>query len=580
MAHPGPASPSPKDPAAELRATLVLRRPKMLADSHGNSGKQSVHCRNHPTHSEFAAEQSALAADVRTVRAFARTHGLQVEEVQRHSRLMLLSGPAAAMRQVFAASPIQLHASAEAPKCKAPASRSFASTASGPDVPAALAGAVDAVFGISAQPGAVRRGTHWRSHKQATPAKNHLRNPALIRAKSALSQPSITDLEQAYGFPPGTDGKGQCIAILEFGGGYRREDLQRYFLAIERKLPRVTDVLVDGAKNDPAPDALVHRFFDVVEGKRPVPKAGRALDEIESAQCTVEVTMDLQLAGALAPGAHLLVYFGLPTEQGIVHTLSRAIHGAEARRHKPSVIAISWGEAEPSFSEPFTTHIDGLLQDAARLGITVCASSGDGGSRNSSPDGKDAVNFPASSPYCLGCGGTTAKFAADQLVEERVWNAVHHGIPGATGGGVSRRFALPAWQRDVPVPANPLSLPGRGVPDVAGPADPARGPMILVAGRAGSAGGTSAVVPFWAALVARFNQALHRLEAGARCGYLNPLLYRLASKAGGQLSPFRPILRGGNGGYVAGPGWNPCTGFGSPIGEKLFAGLVPRRPAR
>lgn len=525
-------------PAAELRATLLLRRPHPLPEAHESLGRHQPHRRTHLSSRDFSSQHSALAADVRRVRRFARQHGLRVEAVRARSRQVVLAGDDAAMRTLFA------------PRGK----RSIT-------VPAALAECVEAVFGVHLQSAAVRRSRRW--HKPSRPAPR--------RGVGKSVQPTFAQIEAAYAFPPATDGAGQCIAILEFGGGYRRQDLQDFFTALGRPMPKITDVSVDGAGNQPAGVEQVHEFLDILEGKRPKPRTAAALAAIEPAQCTVEATMDIQLAGALAPGARIVVYFAPPSEAGIVHALAAALHD---RRHAPSIIAISWGEAEPSFSDSFLEQVDRLLHDAAHLGITVCASSGDDGAKDGSPDGKPAVNFPASSPHCLGCGGTTARFGAAGILGEQVWNAVRHGIPGATGGGLSRRFGVPAWQSHLKLPANPLKQPGRGVPDVAGPADPISGPQILVAGRPTVAWGTSAVVPFWAALIARLNQALQRHTPGARCGYLNSQLYQLAASAN---PPFRPILKGANGGYAAAPGWNPCTGLGSPIGERLLARLAPTR---
>ncbi len=561
-----------RERAAELRATLVLRRPNKLADAHSTLGKQLPYRKVHLTPADFAASHAAVEADIRFLRGFARKHGLQVEEVRRSARLMILAGPEAAMSAVFSEPTLAIQASADTSRKSTKNDKVVGAKA--PSIPAELTQYVDAVFGVHFQSVAVQRAKHW-----------HTIISKQVKTKPSKStRPSISDLEQAYGFPPGTDGAGQCIAILEFGGGFHREDLQAYFSSLGKPMPKITEVSVDGVTNQPASPQQVHRFLDVVEGKRPVPKAGTAREALDAPQCTVETTMDVELAGALAPAAHLVVYFASPTEQGIVHALSQAIHD---HRNRPSVISISWGEAEPSFSEFFTVQIDRLLHDAAHLGITVCASSGDMGAKDGSPDGEAAVNFPASSPHCLGCGGTTVEFAGSRIVEEKVWNAVRHGIPGATGGGVSRRFGLPEWQRNAAVPSSPLKQPGRGVPDVAGPADPDSGPAIIVGGRESFACGTSAVVPFWAAMIARFNQALHRHTRGSRCGYLNPLMYKIRAgdvlQAGGRQSgkasggsPFRPILKGENGGYVAGPGWNPCTGLGSPIGERLFALLVPK----
>jgi kumamolisin len=133
---------------------------------------------------------------------------------------------------------------------------------------------------------------------------------------------------------------------------------------------------------------------------------------------------------------------------------------------------------------------------------------------------------------------------------------------GATGGGVSDVFALPAWQSAAGVPPSANKDGGRGVPDVAGDADPNTGYNILVDGQSGAIGGTSAVAPLWAALVALINQS-----NGKPAGFVNPTLYASGDSSG----DFRDITSGNNGAYSAGPGWDACSGLGSPNGAKLAA---------
>jgi kumamolisin len=150
-----------------------------------------------------------------------------------------------------------------------------------------------------------------------------------------------------------------------------------------------------------------------------------------------------------------------------------------------------------------------------------------------------------------------------------VWN---DGRGGATGGGVSDAFDLPSWQQGAGVPAsvNPGGRVGRGVPDVAGDADPRTGYQVEIDGQQATIGGTSAVAPLWAGLLALVNQSL-----GSPVGYLNPLLYGRLAGTGA----FRDITSGDNSvggttGYAAGAGWDACTGLGSPDGQALLAALT------
>ena len=170
------------------------------------------------------------------------------------------------------------------------------------------------------------------------------------------------------------------------------------------------------------------------------------------------------------------------------------------------------------------------------------------------------MDFPASSPNVLACGGTKLSATTTTILNEVVWNEPGD---GATGGGISDVFPLPNYQESAGVPpsANSTKNTGRGVPDVAADADPTTGYSVRVDGQDTVIGGTSAVAPLWAGLVACLNQGL-----GKPLGFLNPTLYALTSQTGA----FRDITSGNNGSYSAGPGWDACTGLGVADGSKLL----------
>src|SRR6202035_1569218 len=166
-------------------------------------------------------------------------------------------------------------------------------------------------------------------------------------------------------------------------------------------------------------------------------------------------------------------------------------------------------------------------------------------------------------------GGTTLQGSGSTITSEVVWNELTNN-EGATGGGVSNVFPLPSWQAGagVPKPTNPAG--GRGVPDVAGDADPATGYVIRVDGTNMVIGGTSAVAPLWAGLIAVANA-----QNGKSAGFLQPAIYAAKGKAA-----FNDITSGTNYsgtpvGFKAGPGWDACTGLGSPIGTKLITVVNP-----
>jgi kumamolisin len=254
------------------------------------------------------------------------------------------------------------------------------------------------------------------------------------------------------------------------------------------------------------------------------------------------------------------VYFGPNTDQAFIDAISAAAHATPT----PIVISISWGGPEESWSQQSRTALDQAMSDAAALGITVTVAAGDNGSSDGENDGKNHCDYPASSPYALACGGTRleADTSTGAISSETVWNDG----PGAgsTGGGVSTLYPLPSWQASAGVPAAPASTGGRGVPDVAGDADPKTGYQVLVDGKQAVYGGTSAVAPLWAALIARLAQS-----TGTKFGLIQPLLYSGVT-AGKDVAGFNDITSGSNGAYSAGPGWDACTGLGSPSATDLL----------
>jgi len=235
-------------------------------------------------------------------------------------------------------------------------------------------------------------------------------------------------------------------------------------------------------------------------------------------------------------------------------------------------VSISWGQSEDQWTAQARTALDQAFADAAALGVTVCVAAGDNGSADGQNDGAAHVDYPASSPYALACGGTSLRLtAAGKELSEEVWNDGPG--KGATGGGISDLYPVPTWQSTCGVPNRAgATTTGRGVPDVSADADPATGYHIFADGKALVVGGTSAVAPLWAALVCRLAQAL-----GRSLGLVQPAIYAQAKP--GQATPgFRDITTGSNGAYQAKPGWNPCTGLGVPNGTELLAVFSQYKP--
>jgi kumamolisin len=484
------------NPADTITVTIALRRRAALEPDRVEEPL---------TRAEFASRYGAAPDDVRRVEQFAQQFDLTVVSVDIARRTIVLGGTIAAMNEAFGTA-LRLYQSP----------RGVFRSRLGPlYLPADLQDVVVGVFGLDNHPQAQVR---CRRHRRTV-------GPAAA-ADTSFTPPEIAAL---YQFPATVTGAGQTVAIIELGGGYKSADLQTYFTALGARPPSVTAVSVDGARNLPEGDP------NSADG---------------------EVLLDVEIVGAIAAGARIVVYFAPNTGQGFLDAITTAVHD-DVRQ--PSIVSISWGGPESTWTSQALTAYDQAFEDAAALGVTVCCASGDSGSSDGVSDGSAHVDFPASSPYVLSCGGTRITSAGGSLSSEAAWNDGASG--GATGGGVSDVFPLPAYQASakVPVSVNRSHAKGRGVPDVAGDADPASGYRVRVDGHDVVYGGTSAVAPLWSALIALINQA-----RGKPVGYVNPTLYASGSHA------CRDITSGTNGAYRAGAGWDPCTGLGSPNGTALM----------
>jgi kumamolisin len=492
--------PSPKDEPIELSVLLRRGSSGARAPTFDTLAEASLSRRRYLSRTRFAAIHSAREMDVRRVREFALRQGLSVGAVNPVARTMKLLGPVASAARAFG---VEVH------RFDHP-SGPYRAPIGPVQVPVELGDTIVGVFGLD----------------NRTQLRPHFRRNASPQA-TGYSVPSVGT---AYGFPADLTGADQCIGLLEFGGGYSSTDLASYFGGLGRPVPEVVSVGVDGASNSPTGD----------------PNGPDA-----------EVELDIEVVGALAPSARIVVYFAPNSEQGFVDALNTAVHD---HGNAPSVISISWGGPEDSWSASARTAFETATQDGALQGVTILAASGDQGASDGESTGTRAVDFPSSSPYVVGCGGTRLTLSGGTIASETVWNDLAQG-EGATGGGVSQDFAKPAYQSAADVPSAPNGTDGRGVPDVAGNADPQTGYAVYVDGAAAVIGGTSAVAPLWAALVARLGQGLAK-----PLGFANPLFYSAPTA-------FRDITVGNNGGYAAGPGWDPCTGLGSPRGAQLLAAL-------
>jgi kumamolisin len=512
---PGSTKLGPCDPSESVQVTVVLR-PRPLGRNVKPLG-ELVASGERLTRTDYEARYGANPEDVRRVEAFAHGHSLAVSSVNLSARTLKLTGTASACSEAFQVDLAQYQSPQGA----------YRGRTGLVYIPESLQGVIVSVHGLDNRPQAQPR-FRLAPKVQSTEAS--------AEASTSVSYTPL-QVEELYNFPAGVNGEGETIGIIELGGGYNQSDLESYFSALGiSPAPSVTAVSVDGTQNQPTGD---------------------------TSGPDAEVMLDIEVAGAVAPGAKIAVYFAPNTDAGFLDAINQAVGD---KQNNPSVISISWGGAESTWTSQSLQSYNSALQAAAAVGISVCIAAGDDGSTDGVSDGLQHVDFPASSPYALACGGTHLIGSGSTITDEVVWNDLPDG--GATGGGVSATFPLPSWQAGAHVPpsVNPGNFVGRGVPDVAGDADPETGYQIEVDGANIVVGGTSAVAPLWAGLIACFNSSLK-----TSVGYFNPTLYQqIAAMAG----TFHDITSGNNGSYQAGPGWDACTGWGSPNGVGLINALA------
>lgn len=347
---------------------------------------------------------------------------------------------------------------------------------------------------------------------------------------------TATQYASIYKFPqpPATP---KTIGVISFGGGLFGSvdasgvltggDVQAYWAGLGipcHKMPKVVVVLVDGATNSP----------NASDG------------------ATIENTIDVEMIGACCPTSNLtIILYIAPNSLAefisvfrYATTVPVVVDGIE---HIPNVISISWGAPEVYFSNFILNSVNTLFASAVAAGINITAASGDNGSSDGVAGGPH-VDFPASSPNVVACGGTRLtcpNLVYDGATTETAWSS--------GGGAVSAYFARPSYQ-------SAIAASGRAVPDIAMCADPATGVAFRVGGTLYVIGGTSIVSPAMAAYL---------LCVGVS-DLANMHLYPSATIAG----RFHDIVTGSNGDFSAGIGYDKVTGLGSIVGDVLASAMV------
>jgi len=499
----------------EISVMVIVRRHSANKDSSAEINECQF-SNTHFTHETFEQNFYIHPDDLKILEVFADEYELTVKETISSSGIVILTGTVKNLSRAFQ---VEI-AEYEHPHFRYRGRNGYV------HIPEKLSPIIQAVLGLDNRP---QTKAHFRL----------LQSGEMLMRKNG--QPSsFTPLEVArlYNFPKDIDCSDQCIGIIELGGGYRMDDIEHYLSGLGVPAPEIVDIEVDGVKNSPNGDA------NGPDG---------------------EVALDIEIAAAVAPNAKIAVYFAPNSDAGFLKAITTAIHD---KVNKPSVISISWGAPESNWTKQAMDAMNKAFKDAAALGITICCASGDNGSSDGVDDGAVHVDFPASSPFVIGCGGTRLEGTNGSITREIVWNEVNN---GSTGGGYSSYFRTPEWQnRNLPNSGEGLHQERRGVPDVAGNADPLTGYQILIGGQEYVFGGTSAVAPLYAGLVVNLNQQL-----GRPIGFVNPFIYQIPASD----NSFRDIIDGnndtvGNGSYEAKVGWDPCTGLGSIDGIKLLNALT------
>jgi len=512
---------------AELASLTIRVRPGRAAPMDlvklaYDLAQQPLSERKYLTRAELEQQHGASKNDLDRVEHYVQQHNLMVTYRSAVERSIVVRGKLGDLLNAFHADVQMFHS----------ARGTYRGRTGEIGVPNDLQDIVTGVFGYDTRP------------KHRSPSR---RKRWMASGPGGSNGVAATEFAKRYGFPTthnggkALDGSGQTIAILELGGGFRQSDLQAYFHEIGVPSPQVISVAVDRAGNQPTTS-------DSADG---------------------EVMLDIEVAGAVAPGAKIAVYFAPNTgDKGFLDALSAMVHDAQ---RDPSVISISWGSPEATTDQQGLDAYHQVFAAAAVLGITICVAAGDHGTADmdaASWDGQIHVDHPACDDLVLSCGGTQVENGTDVVWNDGTSFNKATGEGGwAGGGGISTLFQVPSYQQGAQIPASLVSgKGGRGVPDIA---MSATNYFVRVDSYEGASGGTSAVAPLMAALVVLLNQATDH-----KVGFLNPFLYANAAQGivHGVTSGTNAIA-GTVKGYDAGAGWNACTGLGTPDGAAILQAL-------
>jgi len=525
--------------------------------------KSSPLYRHYLGRGQFAQLYGASAAQILAVEKVVRSAGLQVTSLSGNHLFLSLRAPVSVVNHFFKTSMASV-------RLKDGSTGWMSSSAV--RIPQSISGVVTGVVGIN-------NVVHLHNNLQrATPRPGRgVTFPAVTKPASAPLAPStcaassgiitylagigvggVTDdqiahaygLDQLYG--QGDYGQTQTVAIIELEP-YLTSDIQAFdqcYFSTDNT-SNISNISVDGG-------------------------AGTGAGQGEAA-------LDIEQISALAPAANIQVYSGPNTSYGAVDVYNQIVSNDTAQE-----VSSSWASCESAqSSQPGIMAAEHLIfEEAAAQGQTVFASSGDDGNDSCAAHASTptspilSVEDPASQPYVVGVGGTTALSVSAPNPTSQVWN--DGALGGASGGGISNLWAQPAWMNSAFDTSNGTSCGAsacRTVPDVSAIADEYTGVTIYYNGSWFTIGGTSEAAPSWAAMLAEINSSTTCTSipsTGNGVGFAAPLLYQVASNPANYAQGFTDVTSGNNdvfgatnGVYAAGAGYDMATGLGTPNADLL-----------
>jgi hypothetical protein len=457
---------------------------------------------------EKAQRYFPLAADHEQVVAWLQSQGLEVTRTDANHLGIFGRGSVDAVAKAFQATFARVTAAAGG---------EYTSAITAPSLPADLAAKVLAVHGL--QP-------HIRRHPlSARPAARTPGNGPIVNV-TGYTPAQIATAYGASTLPSSVTGAGQTIAIyaLAFPAS---TDLTGFWSAVASPavIGNVTDISIAGG-----------------------PGSSPSNDTLE------EVTLDVEWASALAPGAAIRVYGANESDPAENDEILQQVYDDLPNNPNMHILSISIGGNELDVPKDYLELEGQYMANLASSGVTVLVASGDTGA---TANGVVQTSYPTSDPDVTGVGGTTLTLTptTNTINTETAWNG--------SGGGISVVFARPSWQVGTGIGTGQATGTMRLTPDVAAAADPNYGALYYYQGGEASVGGTSWATPTWAGFVALLNQS-----KGTTLGFLNPKLYPLMGTV------THDITTGSNGAYSCTPGYDLVTGIGSPNIAALAAATL------